>query len=98
MSTNINSVYLYIKRKLNAFSTFLFDDYIHAPLAREERYFNYHKDELDGLYPFERAEALYKEIKKLGSFEDGKNFIDKFRILITEVGNALGFVRLIRSA
>lgn len=41
------------------------------------------KDQLDGIYPFERAEALYKEIKKLGVFEDGKNFLDKFRILIT---------------
>jgi WASH complex subunit 7 len=50
------------------------------------------------LYPFEHAEALYKEIKKLGTFDDGKNFCDKFRMLITEVGNALGFVRLLRSA
>lgn len=41
-------------------------------------------------YPFERAEALSKEIKKLGVFEDGKTFLDKFRILITQVGNALG--------
>jgi WASH complex subunit 7 len=50
------------------------------------------------MYPSERAEGLYKEIKKLGTFDDGKNFLDKFRILITEVGNALGFVRLLRSA
>ena len=49
------------------------------------------KDQLDGMYPFERAENLYKEVKKLGVFEDGKNFLDKFRVLITNVGNALGY-------
>lgn len=50
------------------------------------------------MYPFERAELLYKEIKKLGVFDDGKNFLDKFRTLITQVGNALGFIRLLRAA
>ena len=31
-------------------------------------------------------------------FEDGKNYLDKCRIIITEIGNALGFVRLLRSS
>lgn len=56
---------------------------------REDRYFREMKDQLDGKYPYERAENIYKEIKKLGVFDDGKNFLDKFRILITNVGNAL---------
>lgn len=56
------------------------------------------KGQLDGIYPFERAELFYKEIKKLGVFEDGYNFLDKFRILITNVGNALGIIRLLRTA
>jgi len=34
----------------------------------------------------------------MGTFEDGRTFLDKFRILITTIGNALGFVRLMRSA
>lgn len=53
---------------------------------------------MDGKYPFERAELFYKEIKRLGLFDDGKNFLDKFRIMVTEIGNALGFVRLLRSS
>ena len=53
------------------------------------------KHQLDGMYPFERADNLYKEIKKLGVFEDGKNFLDKFRVLITNVGNALGYLWLL---
>lgn len=78
-------------RKIEVFSHFLFDDYIQAPLVREERLFKEMKHQLDGMYPFERADNLYKEIKKLGVFEDGKNFLDKFRVLITNVGNALGY-------
>ncbi len=67
----------------------MFDDYIKSPLSREEKWFKEKQDIIDGKYPFERAEMFYKEIKKLGVFDDGKNFIDKFRILITHVGNAL---------
>jgi WASH complex subunit 7 len=30
--------------------------------------------------------------------EQGKSFLDQFRILVTEIGNALGYVRMVRSA
>lgn len=43
-----------------------------------------------------RAEKLNKEIKKLGAAEDGMSFLDQFRQLISEIGNALGFVRMVR--
>jgi len=36
-----------------------------------------------------------KEIRKLGII-DNKSFLDKFRMLITEIGNALGYVRMLR--
>lgn len=65
---------------------------------REEKFFKDKKDELEGCYPFERAEGLYKEVKKMGTFDDGSNYMDKFRTLITHIGNALAFVRLLRSA
>lgn len=82
-------------KRLNTFSQFLFDDYIHSPLRREEKFFKDNSENLDGKYPFERAEHFYKEVKRLGNFEDGKGFIDKFRVLITEIGNALGYVSYI---
>lgn len=53
---------------------------------------------MDGKYPYERAERILKEIKRIGTFEENMTFIDKFRVLITQVGNSLGFVRLLRSA
>jgi hypothetical protein len=34
----------------------------------------------------------------IGKFEDDNNFLDKFREIITSVGNSLGFIRLLRSA
>lgn len=50
------------------------------------------------MYPYERAKKLVVEIRKLGVNEQGKTFLDLFRILITEIGNALGYVRMVRSA
>lgn len=41
--------------------------------------------------------AFTKDIRKLG-VTDGKTFLDQFRILISEIGNALGYVRMVRSA
>lgn len=48
------------------------------------------------LYPFSRAEKLNKDIRKLGMTEDRLSFLDQFRQLIAEMGNALGFVRMVR--
>ena len=49
------------------------------------------------MYPYERALKFVKDIRKLGVV-DGRTFLDQFRILITEIGNALGYVRMVRSA
>jgi WASH complex subunit 7 len=74
--------------------------YIKSHLSRERRWYKQNKEskEVDGQYPHERASALLKDIKKLGVNEDGLTFVDQFRLLITEIGNALGFVRMVRSA
>ena len=90
INTNVNSVYKFILKKFAVFSQFLFDELIQSPLIREERFFKENKEKFGGKYPYDRAESLIKEIKRLGLFDDGKNFLDKFRILITSVGNALG--------
>jgi WASH complex subunit 7 len=41
---------------------------------------------------------MSREIKRLGNTKQGISFLDKFRQLITQIGNALGYVRMIRSA
>jgi len=52
-------------------------------------------------YPFDRADRFNKEIRKLGitTAESGASltFLDRFRILITQIGNAMGYIRMVRS-
>mmetsp|Transcript_28420 Transcript_28420/g.27376 ORF Transcript_28420/g.27376 Transcript_28420/m.27376 type:complete len:219 (+) Transcript_28420:327-983(+) len=50
------------------------------------------------MYPYERAEKISKNIKKLGTLKNGQTFLDKFRGLVTQFGNVLGYIRMIRNA
>ena len=49
-------------------------------------------------YPYERAENVARTIKRLGTTKGGTSYLDKFRQLLTHIGNALGYVRMIKSA
>ena len=99
LNTTVNYTYQYLSKKFHIFSQFLFDDYIRSHLAKEKRWFKkHHKDpDIDNKYPFHRAAGFVKDIRKLG-VSDNKTFLDRFRILISEIGNALGYVRMVRSA
>lgn len=48
-------------------------------------------------YPYEKAEKFNRAIRKLGVLADNQTYMDQFRVLITNVGNAMGYVRMIRS-
>ena len=99
LNTTVNYTYQYLSKKFHIFSQFLFDDYIRSHLSKEKRWYKKHHkdDEVDNKYPFDRAIMFVKDIKKLG-VSDNKTFLDRFRILISEIGNALGYVRMVRSA
>jgi WASH complex subunit 7 len=75
-----------------ALSQFLYDEYIYAPLFAERKFFQENRDKLNSKYPFERAEQLAMTIKSLGEIEENVTFLEKFKTLITQIGNALGFV------
>jgi WASH complex subunit 7 len=100
LNTTVNYTYQFLAQKFHIFSQFLFDDYIKAHVSREHRWFKKHKNEpgIDNMYPYDRALKFVREIRKLGMNDQGKSFLDQFRILITEIGNALGYVRMVRSA
>eukprot|EP00602_Paraphysomonas_sp_CaronLab_P007109 CAMPEP_0185031460 /NCGR_PEP_ID=MMETSP1103-20130426/18944_1 /TAXON_ID=36769 /ORGANISM="Paraphysomonas bandaiensis, Strain Caron Lab Isolate" /LENGTH=1209 /DNA_ID=CAMNT_0027566997 /DNA_START=38 /DNA_END=3667 /DNA_ORIENTATION=- len=100
LNTTVNFTYQFLAQKFNIFSQFLFDDYIKAHLSREYRWYKKHKNlpEVNNKYPYDRALKFVRDIRKLGVNEAGKTFLDQFRILITEIGNALGYVRMVRSA
>jgi len=47
--------------------------------------------------PIRMPKKLQEYIRSIGVTKDKKTYLDKFRVLITEIGNAMGYVRLIRS-
>ena len=47
---------------------------------------------------FLRAVKFNRQIRKLGLMPDGvSTYLDQFRLLVTHIGNAMGFVRMVRS-
>ena len=98
MGTVINTFYKFLIKKLNIFNEFLFDEFIHNPLMQEQRFFRKNKEKCGHKYPYERAENLSKTIKRLGTNKQGVSYLDKCRQTITHIGNALGYVRMIRTA
>ncbi|OXU21172.1 hypothetical protein TSAR_000460 [Trichomalopsis sarcophagae] len=97
MSTTVNFVYQFLQVKLHTFSQFLFDEHIKSRLMRHVKIIRAQREKGAAPYTYERAEKFQKEIRKLGMTPDGLSHLDQFRQLITQIGNALGYVRLIRS-
>jgi len=97
MNTTVNFTYQFLRKKFFIFSQFLYDEHIKARLIKDIRFFKESKEEFDQKYPFERAEKFNKGIRKLGLTDDGQSYLDQFRALITQIGNAMGYIRLIRS-
>ena len=97
MNTAVNFTYQYLKNMFDAFSQFLFDEHIKGRLMKEIKFFRENKEELSFRYPFDRAERFNKDIRKLGTTDGNKTYLDRFRILVTQIGNAMGYVRMIRS-
>ena len=64
-------------------------------LQKQAKKFNRDKDKLDGKYPFLWAIEVANNIKTLA---EGENYLDVIRRRITEMGNTLGFVRMIKNA
>ncbi|XP_035742085.1 WASH complex subunit 4-like [Vespa mandarinia] len=97
MSTTVNFVYQFLRVKLHTFSQFMFDEHIKSRLMRDIRFIKSQRESGAIPYTYERAEKFQKGIRKLGMTPDGLSYLDQFRQLITHIGNALGYVRLIRS-
>lgn len=97
MNTTVNFTYQYLRKQFYIFSQFLFDEHIKAKLIRDISYFKESKGTLDQKYPYERAEKFNRAIRKLGVLSDNQTYLDQFRLLISHIGNAIGYVRMIRS-
>ncbi|XP_018328614.1 WASH complex subunit 4 [Agrilus planipennis] len=97
MNTTVNFIYQFLQKKFYIFSQFMFDEQIKSRLLKDIKYFTDHKEELRQMYPYERAEKFNTGIRRLGVNEEGYSYLDLFRKLITQIGNAMGYVRMIRS-
>ncbi|CAF5005843.1 unnamed protein product, partial [Rotaria sp. Silwood1] len=98
MNTAVNFTYQYLRQKFYMFSQFLFDEHIKSRLMKDIKYFKENKDRLNQRYPFERAKKFFISIRKLGVTTDtNETYLDQFRQLIGQIGNAMGYVRMIRS-
>ncbi|XP_034661936.1 WASH complex subunit 4 isoform X1 [Drosophila subobscura] len=96
INTTVNFIYQFLRQKFYTFSTFLHDEQIKSRLLKELRYHSEHKHTNES-YPYERADTLLKKIKKLGLSGNGETYMDLFRKVITHVGNAVGYVRLLQA-
>ncbi|EDV95255.1 GH17673 [Drosophila grimshawi] len=98
INTTVNFIYQFLRQKFYTFSTFLHDEHIKSRLLKEYRHHAEHKHiKPYQSYPYERAESFIKKIRKLGVSSNGETYMDLFRKVITQVGNAVGYVRLLQS-
>ena len=73
------------------------EDYLRSLISKEQRWFDENNTEGNHVYSFDRAFAFAHDIKKLNGMEYDGSCLDHCIRIITQIGNALGLVRLIRS-
>lgn len=72
--------------KLNVLSKYLYDERVKSKLKKEISFYHETQKTNHMKYPFERAEKLNSNMRKLNMNTD-QNYIDQFRILVTHIGN-----------
>ncbi|XP_059050047.1 WASH complex subunit 4 [Achroia grisella] len=97
MNTTVNFTYQFLKKKFFIFSQFMYDEHIKSRLIKDLRNFKDTSQTNNNMYHYKYAEKFNKGIKVLGLDEDGQSYLDLFRELISQIGNAMGYVRMIRS-
>jgi len=96
MNTVMKKLFKFIATQINNLSTnFLLDPTIKNLLSKEAKQFRKTKDKLRGMYPAKNAHELARKLKTL---VNGKDYLNLLRERITQIGNTLGFVRMIRNA
>merc|ERR1711998_781771 len=64
-------------------------------LSKEAKMFRKQKDKLKSMYPAKNAFDLAKKLRNL---VQGRDYLDLLRERITQIGNTLGYIRMIRNA
>lgn len=96
VSSIVDSCYKLLTMKFESFLVFLAYDDIKSLLSRECRWFVNQRSEGTTMYPFGRALTFAQEIKKLAT--GNINALEQCRIAISEMGNIVSLVRMVRAA
>eukprot|EP01063_Lacrimia_lanifica_P036975 TRINITY_DN7468_c0_g2_i1.p1 TRINITY_DN7468_c0_g2~~TRINITY_DN7468_c0_g2_i1.p1 ORF type:complete len:1229 (+),score=555.07 TRINITY_DN7468_c0_g2_i1:65-3688(+) len=96
-NTTVNFVFRLLKKKFYTFSQFLFDELVKSRLLKDIKWFAENREANYNLYPMKRADKFVKEIRRLGVDQEDQSTLDHFRKLITEIGNGLAYVRMVRT-
>ena len=72
---------------------FLADESVKSRLLSEQQWMASQKS-----YDFARAMEAQRFLRRLGAARDGLSFLDKLRQVLTQIGNCLGYVRMVRTA
>lgn len=75
----------------------MYDEQVKSRLLKEAKFFSKTPGVETKPYTYERAENFLRGMKKLGLTATGLSYLDMLRTLISQIGNALGYVRLVRS-
>uniref|UniRef100_A0A182PBF0 WASH complex subunit 4 N-terminal domain-containing protein n=1 Tax=Anopheles epiroticus TaxID=199890 RepID=A0A182PBF0_9DIPT len=113
ISTVVNYAFQFLRQKLFTFSHFLFDEQIHSRLAADAKKLSAEGNDSAGpgtassntassgvnspTYTYDRALAFNRRIRNLGLSDDGETYIDLFRKLICQIGNAMAFIRMLHA-
>ncbi|XP_059490838.1 WASH complex subunit 4 [Neocloeon triangulifer] len=97
INTTVNFTYQFLKKMFQSVSKFLFDARIKSRLMKELHNFQETKENTDQKYSFSRAEKFNQGIRRLGVTAEGQSLLDQCRDLVTQIGNAIGYVRMMRS-
>ncbi|KAL7551063.1 hypothetical protein ACHAWF_014264 [Thalassiosira exigua] len=97
VSSAVNVCYKLLAKTFQSFTRLFANDKLKSLLSRELRWFNNEKGEGNSIYSFVRASDFAQEVKKLDA-SSGNNGLDECRIIITEMGNCISLVRVIRAA
>lgn len=93
INTAVNYSVGFLKKKLEVVAEFLADESVKSRLLAEQQW-------MEGrpAYTWARAVETARFVRRLGAGRDGVTFLDKLRQVLTQIGNSLGYVRMVRTA
>eukprot|EP00557_Chaetoceros_sp_GSL56_P001564 CAMPEP_0176500434 /NCGR_PEP_ID=MMETSP0200_2-20121128/13546_1 /TAXON_ID=947934 /ORGANISM="Chaetoceros sp., Strain GSL56" /LENGTH=1357 /DNA_ID=CAMNT_0017899095 /DNA_START=232 /DNA_END=4305 /DNA_ORIENTATION=- len=87
----------YISKSLLEFQDVLSDDIFFSSIAKEIRWFEEEVKKRNSFYGYDRAHAFKSELLEIKAAKDGRSQLERAKDSLTNIGAALGFIRLLHS-